>query len=1150
MKTKYIHIALLACLLLFAGCSPRKNTWLSRHYQAMTTHYNVYFNGTEKFKEGMDAIYASNQDDYSDVLPLYPISNKASQQIATSQMDKAIEKASKAIELHSIRKKPKFDAKRQKDPKYQAFLNKEEYNTQIDEAWILLGKSQFHKGDFLAAMGSFSYIIKHFSDNKYRVMEASIWLARSYAELGWYYDAEDVLTKLNKGFIPSSLTALFAAAQADLSLKQQKYDEAVPPLSIAAKAERMKKQKARFNFVLAQLYRRSNENQSAVKSYTKVVRANMPYVMDFNAKVNRAEANNQNSAKALHQLHRMLKSSKYKNDSDKIYYAIGCVHQANHQDDDAIKNYKLAIDKSKANVSNKIQALVALADLYYAKSKYVEAYPYYNEASTLMSPQNADYEHISKRGQLLGELSQQADIVHQQDSMQQLASLSLDARDAKIKEQIKRKQDEEIAAKKKLEEEQKRLAEADKLSQLSSADNALPTGISVSSVTSWYFYNPMLVSNGKCDFQSKWGARKLEDNWRRSDKAASLNEESEEDKLAATEKAENLDGGDANDEENENEKDNKSSISTDLKSYIDNLPLSPAQTSASNAQIAVALFRMGTIYEEDLEDIPMAIKTFEELENRFPKDKRLPDAYFLLFQMYKKKSDQSNADFYRMQLVQKFPESSYAKVLRDPDYENNIRRMNAMQDSLYASSYRAYKNGAYDSVFSNYNYIKEKYPLSSLMPKFMFINALGKGKSGNTDDFKSGLEKLVAEYPQSDVSTMSKSFLALLAQGKQVQIGDDRNSILAKRNALVKDSLAPDTLKFSDDVHEQYLLVYMVPKAINMNGLQFAVASYNFTGFLVKDFDLQVEKYNADTTFLSISALDNFDEAQWYLSGIQQDKDVSQYVDNGCRSFLISVPNYDLMRKGRTISEYQTFYNKQIKPKMKEHPASSAVPDIKAMREESMAAADSLVTRASAMYQQQTGENYDSTSVQNPNKTAETVKTKTTQIKKAEKNEKVKVKDTVSKKPIQADEKKQTKAQSVIEQIPATSVTPPKKGIFRKDEASAYYYAILVKSGNVKFESLKKAFDAYNNKHYSMANLKVEQEILAGGERIIMVGDFESSNAAKSYLFGALRQQSLFKTIKGLDYRNVVISLPNKKELASSRDFSGYLLFNKDNYLK
>lgn len=157
----------------------------------MTTRFNVYFNGNESFKEGMKNIYlAHGYDDYTSVLPLYPISNHEVTSVASGQMDRAIEKAQKAEKLHSIRKKPeKKKTKRMKDPKYKSFLRKEEYNTQMSKVWLLHGKAQFHKGDFLAAVGTFTYITKHFTEEPKRVAEAKIWLTRSYAEMGWKYDA-------------------------------------------------------------------------------------------------------------------------------------------------------------------------------------------------------------------------------------------------------------------------------------------------------------------------------------------------------------------------------------------------------------------------------------------------------------------------------------------------------------------------------------------------------------------------------------------------------------------------------------------------------------------------------------------------------------------------------------------------------------------------------------------------------------------------------------------------------------------------------------------------------------------------------------------------------------------------------------------------
>lgn len=1093
-------LCLSACL--FYACSNQKNTWLSRNYQAMTTHYNVYFNGNESYKEGVDNIFKANVDDYTKVLPLYPISNNANAASATAQMDRAVEKAKKAIKLHSIRKKPKKDQKRMKNPKYLAFLKQEEYNNQIDEAWMLFGKAQFHKANFLPAVGTFTYIVRHFSWNKEAVAEARIWMARSYSEMGWYYDADQTLTQANREQVPHKFSGLFAAAKSDLYLKQKQYKAAIPFLTIAVENERSKKERARFYFVLGQLLRMQNDNEKAIFYYSKVIKLNPPFDMSFNARLNRAEANSKNTAKAVKSLKKMLKNQKYAKYQGKIYYKIGQIYQDQNQIAPAVENYKLAIEKSKNDPTVKLQALVTIADLYYSQSKYLLAQPYYNDAATLMPATDEDYERVSKRSQLLGELAQQQEIVVLQDSLQALSKLTEKERMDAIAALIKKLQAEEAATKKKVAED---LAAQNNMFG-NDSEAAQANALINQNQANWYFYNKILISAGKTDFLNKWGTRKLEDNWQRKDKTVvAMDDEAEPtDSLAMQEEL--------GDKQATAGKNDSSDVNTNPQYYLKQIPATAAQIKVSDEQIAAALYKMGMIYMESLEDMPLAIQTFEELERRFPSDKRLPDAYYALYQMNMKANDSVQANIYRNRLIAKFPETSYAKALSQPDYVQKMLQMNLVQDSLYQQSYIAYTKSDYSSVFSNYKKVKTEYPLSPLIPKFMFINALSEAKTGNKEEFKAGLKQLITEYPKSDVSAMAKDILALVMQGREVQAGSSIGSILHMRDSIDASTAngGVDTLRFSPDTRDQHLIVIVAPKEMDMNKLQFDVASYNFTGFLVKNFDLDIQKYDANTNLLVISALDDLDEAKWYQQGLVNNPDVKLFLrTKDCYSFLISETNYQLIKRGLSIDKYLEFYNTQIAPP----PAKQA----------EQAKADT--TQAASMFHQA---QQDSVAAR-PASAATVVN-----------NNGVAGKDSVSQPPLVANNSQPAAKDTA-------KVEAPK---FKADLTEPHAYAIIIQKGSVDFRQLKKDLDAYNQRNYVMANLRITQ-VTIGSQQAIVVGMLSDANAAKSYLFGIIRERALFENnLKGTEYRNVVISNKNLQELIRTKAVPEYLNFNWNTYMK
>lgn len=212
-----------AGILLLSACSTKKNTAGTRFWHSFTTRYNVYYNGHEAFKAGNLSKEEGNKDNYTEILPLFMAGNEKSRELGSSNYETAITKCEKAIQLHSIKRKPVVTAGKRQSPKMKAYLKRQEFNPFLKNAWLLMGKAQFQKGEFLEAASTFSYITRHYAVEPQVVAEARIWLARSYAQLTWYYDAEDALAKLNRDSIPHRLAHDRNTTTADLLLRQEQF---------------------------------------------------------------------------------------------------------------------------------------------------------------------------------------------------------------------------------------------------------------------------------------------------------------------------------------------------------------------------------------------------------------------------------------------------------------------------------------------------------------------------------------------------------------------------------------------------------------------------------------------------------------------------------------------------------------------------------------------------------------------------------------------------------------------------------------------------------------------------------------------------------------------------------------------------------------
>ena len=354
-----------------AGCSTKKNTAGSRFWQAFVTRFNVYFNGSEAYKEGMLAIETGNKDNYQQIIPLYPIGNKGTVGIGEANFDRAIEKSQKAIKLHSIKKKPKPQPNKRNQPEYKRWMAQKEYNPFLHNAWMLMGKAQFQKGEFLEAASTFSYISRLYATDPKLVAEARIWMAQCYTQMDWFYEAEDALEKLNNDSLPDELTPEHANAYGNFLLRQKRFKEAIPFLQITIKNEKRNKQKAREYYLLGQIYKETGDYGNAYRAYGKTIKLNPPYELELSARIKQTEVipagKTEKTIKTLRKMARNGKNAEYQ---DQIYYAIGNIHLSRQDTANALKEYKEGVEKSTRNGLEKGIILLRLGE---ACLNYAEA---------------------------------------------------------------------------------------------------------------------------------------------------------------------------------------------------------------------------------------------------------------------------------------------------------------------------------------------------------------------------------------------------------------------------------------------------------------------------------------------------------------------------------------------------------------------------------------------------------------------------------------------------------------------------------------------------------------------------------------------------------------------------------------------------------
>jgi tetratricopeptide (TPR) repeat protein len=312
-KASYRLLILLALLLIPANCSVEKNTTATRFYHGMTAKYNIYFNGYESFKAGLLKVVNGHTDDYAEILKVFEYSDPSSPSRCSSDMERAIQKASKLISLKSITAKPEGREREKLTPEEEELFNRKEYNEWVDDSYLLIAKARFYKHEYTEAAAVFEYCISQANDPLIK-KEASIWLARIYNEKGKFSDSYRTLTELE---IPAKsskgMKSMYYTTLADMFIKQQKYSEAIESLEKAVDLVSGKRPKYRLTYLLAQLNEKAGNASEAISLYRAVVRMNPPYDVEFNARINIAgvfDVNSGNPKEMRKEMERMLKDSK------------------------------------------------------------------------------------------------------------------------------------------------------------------------------------------------------------------------------------------------------------------------------------------------------------------------------------------------------------------------------------------------------------------------------------------------------------------------------------------------------------------------------------------------------------------------------------------------------------------------------------------------------------------------------------------------------------------------------------------------------------------------------------------------------------------------------------------------------------------------
>lgn len=915
-----LPLALLVILAL-SGCSGKKNTASTRWWQAFNTRYNVYFNGSQAFIEGAQEKESASTDNYTELLPLYQVGNKSNREIGKGKFDVAILKAEKAIKLHSIKNRPEWTKNRRKTAKDIEWLGRREYNPFLWKAWLLLGKAQFQSGKFDEAAATFSYMSRLYSTQPAISGIANSWLVRSYAELDWLYEADDVITRQRRDSIHYRAATDWDYAMTDYCLHSGDYRRATEYLRRVIRHERRRKQKARQWYLMGQLQTQLGNRTAAYDAYKHVARLNPPYELSFNARIAQTEVMAAGaSRKMIGRLRRMAVSDNNKDYLDQIYYAIGNIHLADKDTLRAIAAYERGAEKATRSGIEKGVLLLSLGNLYWQRESYSDARRCYGEAIGLLDRDRRDYAELSRRSQVLDELVPHTEAIHLQDSLQALAAMPEDQRNTAIDRVIE-------ALRKKEREERRRQQDMEAEQQNGGQEAVQGTGNLLGQNTSnmqtqggqgqWYFYNPMAVSQGKSLFQQQWGKRENVDDWQRVNRTVVRMDSDDSSDEGEYSDVLETDGAASGDDQKGDSILAQGADAPDPHTreyYLAQIPFSAGQRAASDGVIMESLYNSGVIFKDKLDNLALAEKQLRRLLVQYATWERNDETLYHLFLLHSRRGENARADECVSEMKARYPESQWTQLLADPNYAENARFGVHIEDSLYAAAYEAFKADRYDVVRTNAAISEKRFPQGANRARMLFISGMAQLNDGDATACADAMSKVVENYPESGVSPIAGMILNGIREGRKLHGGKfDLGDMWTRRTALAAsvDSTAADTLSAERDTPHVLILAFN-PSEVDANKVLFAVGKYNFTSFMVRSFDMRIEETEGAAR-LVVSGFLNYDEAAQYLRRLAADKGMAERL-KGCRRVVVSEKNMPLLGTHYSYDDYDLFFIRTLAP--------------------------------------------------------------------------------------------------------------------------------------------------------------------------------------------------------------------------------------------
>lgn len=859
----------MVAVAALVACSTTKNTFVTRNYHNLTSRYNGYFYAKESMKDAADKIEKSYVDDYTQLLPIFRIPSTPETKSCYTDLEKAIKKATLVIERHAITNRSGIEV---------AGAVK-----WIDENYLIIGQARYYKSEFVSAMEIFDYVIQKYPGNPSKSV-AIMWKARTQVQLGDYTLAERQLDVVNADkSLSSTRQGEVKVSYADLYMHTGNFPNAIKYLEEAIPLTKSKKLRARYNYILAQLYERTGDYKKSADFFAACINLHPRYDMLFNAKLNRARlsansASNRSAAKR--ELEKMLLDEKNAEYRDQIYYSLAELEKKDNKKE-AAKYYKLSVATSLGNNKQKGMSYLALGDMSFDAQDYKMAGAYYDSTMMFLPKDFRNYNAIDDKRKSLQNLVRYLNIVAKEDSLQKVVKVyggDTTSLYAYIDKKIEEAKQEEEQKKLELEERMKNGNAGNTLGNNNNSGQTQQT----QAAGQWYFYNPSTVGFGVNEFTRKWGNRKLEDNWRRANKEQFL-------ETVDTMSVDSASKGSG-----------KLATNQTREYYLRELPMTPEAMAKSDEAIADALYNLGGIYKDQMNNMPKAIEAYSGVTTRFPNHRHALVSHFQLYRIYQKTGDKTREQQESDYICQNFPESDYCQLIKNPQHESQVLAEREKVRVYYDSTYMEYTRNHYAVVVQRSNYADSVFGTKhEHAAKFAYIRALSLGKTQGTPQMETALVKLIANYPKDPIKPQAQQMLDFIRRPK------------SGGNAPV-DSVKTTTYKVNEKTQFQYMVI-VKNNAADINKFKTALSDFNTQNYGSSGLQITSVVIDGSTQAVMVKSFTDQSSAMSYYNNLKGKPEIFAWLGAGnYQAMVISTENFGTFLKSKDTEGYKKFFEDNI----------------------------------------------------------------------------------------------------------------------------------------------------------------------------------------------------------------------------------------------